>query len=63
VILRRDVGAHHAQVSVGDLGLRENLFVYFNIVCSQSKIKSSLLLLLFFFPKNQLQESLLTVLD
>ncbi len=38
--------AHHAQVSVGDLGLRENLFVYFNIVCSQSKSKSSLLLLL-----------------
>jgi hypothetical protein len=45
-ILKRDVDAHHARVSVGDLGLRENLFVYFNIVCSQSKSKSSLLLLL-----------------
>jgi hypothetical protein len=44
-ILKRDVDAHHARVSVGDLGLRENLFVYFNIVCSQSKSKSSLLLL------------------
>jgi hypothetical protein len=33
-------------VSVGDLGLRENLFDYFNIVCSQSKSKSSFLLLL-----------------
>ncbi len=38
--------AHHTRVSVGNLGLRENLFVYFNIVCSQSKSKSSLLLLL-----------------
>ncbi len=45
-ILKRDVDAHHARVSVGNLGLRENLFVYFNIVCSQSKSKSSLLLLL-----------------
>ncbi len=33
-------------MSVGNLDLRENLFVYFNIVCSQSKSKSSLLLLL-----------------
>jgi hypothetical protein len=40
------VDAHHAQVSVGDLGLLENLLVYFNIVCCQSKSKSSLLLLL-----------------
>ncbi len=45
-ILKHDVDAHHAQVSVGDLGLRENLFVCFNIVCSQGKSKSSLLLLL-----------------
>jgi hypothetical protein len=46
VILKRGVDAHHAQVSVGDLGLREYLFVYFNIVCSQSKSESTLLLLL-----------------
>jgi hypothetical protein len=45
------VDAHHAQVSVGDLGLRENLFVYFNIACSQSKSKSSLLLLLLLLSK------------
>jgi hypothetical protein len=53
VILKRDVDAHHARVSVGDLGLWENLFVYFNIVCSQSKSKRSLLLLLLllFFSK------------
>jgi hypothetical protein len=37
------VDAHHARVSVGDLGLRENLFIYFNIVSSQSKSESSLL--------------------
>jgi hypothetical protein len=40
------VDAHHARVSVGDLGLQENLFVYFNIVCSQSNSESSLFLLL-----------------
>jgi hypothetical protein len=46
MILKRNVDAHHVQVSVGDSGLQENLFVYFNIVCSQSKSRSSLLLLL-----------------
>jgi hypothetical protein len=40
------VDAHHVRVSIGDLSLRENLFDSFNIVCSQSKSKSSLLLLL-----------------
>ncbi len=44
MILKRGVDAHHARVSVGDLGLWENLFVYFNIVCTQSKSKSTLLL-------------------
>ena len=32
-ILKHGVDAHHARVSVGNLGLQENLFVYFNIVC------------------------------
>jgi hypothetical protein len=45
-ILKRDVDAHHVRVSVGNLGLQENLFVYFDTVCSQSKSKSSVLLLL-----------------
>jgi hypothetical protein len=45
-ILKRDANAHHARVSVGNSGLWENFFVYFNIVCSQSKSKSSLLLLI-----------------
>ncbi len=43
VILKRGVDTYHARVSVGDQGLRETLFIYFNIVCSQSKSKSSLL--------------------
>ncbi len=39
------------RVSIGNLGLRENLFVYFNIVCSQSKSEISLLLLLLLLSK------------
>ncbi len=35
--------AHHARVSVGGQELQENLFIYFNIVRSQSKSKSLLL--------------------